>query len=170
MTSDAPGRPAHLTLLFDVYVADIWYRQQAGRLERLRRVELVWICRDSQAFEWFQSLLAQIEQAQTDPEFLRVSVYLTQKVDEDDLANITLNEYAVIEWRPFPRSDSLVTSDSVDAECDPLTQLSSRTHFGRPVWSTIYSRLVASMESESFPGRESSLRLELGTWYCGVSR
>lgn len=53
-------------------------------------------------FGWFQSLLEEIEAAQTDPNFLRISVslasspltqiYLTQKMNMDDVANISLND------------------------------------------------------------------------------
>jgi NADPH oxidase 1 len=44
----------------------IWYRQKMGNLGALRRVEFFWVCRDSPSFGWFQSLLQEVEAAQTD--------------------------------------------------------------------------------------------------------
>jgi NADPH oxidase 1 len=44
----------------------IWYRQRSGTLGALRRVEFFWVCRDAPAFGWFQSLLQEVEAAQTD--------------------------------------------------------------------------------------------------------
>jgi NADPH oxidase len=57
----------------------IWYRQKKGNLGALRRVEFFWVCRDTPSFGWFQSLLQEVEAAQTDPNFLRINIYLTQK-------------------------------------------------------------------------------------------
>jgi NADPH oxidase len=36
----------------------------------LRRVEFIWSCRDTGSFGWFQTLLEEIESAQTDREWL----------------------------------------------------------------------------------------------------
>ncbi|KAH9082003.1 NADPH oxidase [Lactarius deliciosus] len=62
----------------------IWYRQRSGKLGSLRRVEFFWICRDAPSFGWFQSLLQEVEAAQADPNFLRINIYLTQKIAEYD--------------------------------------------------------------------------------------
>lgn len=48
----------------------IWYRQRRGDLGSLRRVEFFWICRDAPSFGWFQSLLQEVEAAQTDRELV----------------------------------------------------------------------------------------------------
>jgi NADPH oxidase 1 len=47
----------------------IWYRQKKGNLGALRRVEFFWVCRDTPSFGWFQSLLQEVEAAQTDREY-----------------------------------------------------------------------------------------------------
>ncbi|OCF38714.1 hypothetical protein I317_07499 [Kwoniella heveanensis CBS 569] len=128
----------------------IWYAQRSGQLGALRRVEFIWSCRDTGTFGWFQTLLKEIESAQTDPDFLRISVYLTQKLDEDAVQNITIND--------------------IGAEYDPLTLLQSRTLFGRPNFTQIFSLLVQSIESGGYlPGREATLRTRLGVFFCGVS-
>ncbi|GFZ43808.1 hypothetical protein JCM24511_01528 [Saitozyma sp. JCM 24511] len=122
----------------------IWYAQRAGRLGSLRRVEFIWVCRDTGTFGWFQTLLEEIEEAQTDPDFLRISIYLTQRMDVDAVQNITLN--------------------------DPLTLLRSRTLFGRPDFKQVFTSLASSIESGSYlPGREASLKTRMGVYFCGPS-
>lgn len=143
----------------------IWYRQKRGTLKSLRRVEFFWICRDSPSFGWFQSLLQEVEAAQADRElhtsqllsvlhicpncfvvhsanFLRINIYLTQKIGEDMLWNIAVND--------------------AGAEYDPLTLLRTRTMFGRPDWNSIYSRVKDAIESGNYlPGSKSQLKTKV---------
>lgn len=126
----------------------IWYRQKKGKLGSLRRVEFFWVCRDAPSFGWFQSLLQEVEAAQADPNFLRINVYLTQKIGEDMLWNIAVND--------------------AGAEYDPLTLLRSRTMFGRPDWKNIFSTLRQSIESGQYlPGSTSQLKTKVATYFCG---
>lgn len=127
---------------------NIWYHQQKGTLKGLRRVEFFWICRDTGNFEWFQSLLKDLEASQTDPNFLRIHIYLTQKINQDMIHNIVLND--------------------VGGSYDPLTDLQSRTHFGRPNFGYIFEQMrIAIVSGKYLPGRESSLRTQVGVYYCG---
>ncbi|KAI0004260.1 NADPH oxidase [Russula compacta] len=126
----------------------IWYRQRSGNLGSLRRVEFFWICRDAPSFGWFQSLLQEVEAAQADPNFLRINIYLTQKIGDDMLWNIAIND--------------------AGADYDPLTLLRSRTMFGRPDWKSIYSRMRQAIESGQYiPGANSQLQTTVGTYFCG---
>ncbi|KAF7970511.1 hypothetical protein HWV62_23745 [Athelia sp. TMB] len=126
----------------------IWYRQQKGTLGSLRRVEFFWICRDAPSFGWFQSLLQDVEAAQADPNFLRINIYLTQKIGEDMLWNIAVND--------------------AGAEYDPLTLLRSRTLFGRPDWKSIYGNIKQAVESGQYlPGTNAQLKTKVGTYFCG---
>ncbi|CAE6383066.1 unnamed protein product [Rhizoctonia solani] len=126
----------------------IWYRQRRGNLGALKRVEFFWICRDAPSFGWFQSLLQEVEAAQADPNFLRMNIFLTQKVGEDMLWNIAVND--------------------AGASYDPLTLLRTRTIFGRPDWRAVYGRLRMAIESGQYlPGREAALRTKVGTFFCG---
>lgn len=121
----------------------IWYRQRSGNTGSLRRVEFFWVCRDAPSFGWFQSLLQEVEAAQADPNFLRINIYLTQKIDENMLWNIAVND--------------------AGSAYDPLTLLRSRTLFGRPDWKGIYSRLRMAIESGQYlPGTQSQLRTTVG--------
>ncbi|KAJ7039714.1 NADPH oxidase isoform 1 [Mycena alexandri] len=133
---------------FASILKDIYYRQRENRLGSLRRVEFFWICRDAPSFGWFQSILAEVEAAQADPSFLRISIYLTQKISEDMLWNIVVND--------------------AGAEYDPLTLLRTRTMFGRPDWMAIYERLRWAIESGDYlPGSTAQLQTKVGTYFCG---
>ncbi|XP_006454677.1 hypothetical protein AGABI2DRAFT_189922 [Agaricus bisporus var. bisporus H97] len=126
----------------------MWYRQKRNTLKSLRRVEFFWICRDSPSFGWFQSLLKEVEAAQADPNFLRINIYLTQKIGEDMLWNIAVND--------------------TGAEYDPLTLLRTRTMFGRPDWNSIYSRMKGAIQNGSYlPGSTSQLSTKVATYFCG---
>ncbi|EDR15563.1 NADPH oxidase A [Laccaria bicolor S238N-H82] len=133
----------------------IWYRQKKGKLGSLRRVEFFWVCRDAPSFGWFQSLLQEVEAAQADRElhvlaanFLRINVYLTQKISEDMLWNIAVND--------------------AGAEYDPLTLLRSRTMFGRPDWMTIFGQMKQAIEGGQYlPGSTSQLKTKVATYFCG---
>jgi NADPH oxidase 1 len=126
----------------------IWYRQKRGTLGALRRVEFFWICRDAPSFGWFQSLLQEVEAAQMDPNFLRINIYLTQKLDQATVWNIVVND--------------------AGAQYDPLTLLRTRTMYGRPDWSSIYTNIRSAIETGQYlPGSKSQLRTRVGTYFCG---
>jgi len=126
----------------------IWYRQKKGNLGALRRVEFFWVCRDTPSFGWFQSLLQEVEAAQTDPNFLRINIYLTQKITDDMLWNIAVND--------------------AGADYDPLTLLRTRTMYGRPDWKSIYGRIRMAIDGGSYlPGHSSALKSRVGTYFCG---
>ncbi|KAJ7062049.1 NADPH oxidase isoform 1 [Mycena amicta] len=126
----------------------IWYRQRKGNLGTLRRVEFFWVCRDAPSFGWFQSLLAEVEAAQADPNFLRINIYLTQKITEQMLWNIAVND--------------------AGAAYDPLTLLRTRTMFGRPDWMSIYGQISRAIQDGQYiPGTGEQLRTKVGTYFCG---
>jgi len=128
----------------------IWYRQKKGDLGALKRVEFFWVCRDAPSFGWFQTLLQEVEAAQVDPNFLRINIFLTQKINEDMLWNIAIND--------------------AGAEYDPLTLLRTRTMFGRPDWKSIYGRIRQAIEAGQYlPGSHSQLKSTVGTYFCGPS-
>ncbi|KAL9610769.1 MAG: hypothetical protein Q9167_004552 [Letrouitia subvulpina] len=136
---------------------NIWHlRASPNPPRRLRRVEFIWVCKDTTSFEWFQALLSSLEQQSQDaaagsgagPEFLRIHTYLTQRLDLDTATNIYLN--------------------SVGTAKDPLTELKARTNFGRPD----FRRLFAAMRDGIIDGRyigglEGSLKTDIGVYFCG---
>lgn len=75
--------------------------------------------------------------------FLRINIYLTQKIGEDMLWNIALND--------------------AGAQYDPLTLLRSRTLFGRPDWKSIYGNIKQAIESGQYlPGTNAQLKTKVG--------
>ncbi|KAF2139897.1 uncharacterized protein K452DRAFT_231644 [Aplosporella prunicola CBS 121167] len=141
---------------------NIWHlRTSPNPPKRLRRVEFIWVCKDTTSFEWFQALLSSLE-AQTQggsgygtgidgqDDFLRIHTYLTQRVDVDTANNIVLN--------------------SVGTDKDPLTELRSRTNFGRPDFAKLFSGMRDGIVNRSYmSGLESSLRTDVGVYFCGPS-
>jgi len=138
---------------------NIWHmRMSANPPKRLRRVEFIWVCRETNSFEWFQALLSSLETQSMElsapdgsgDEFLRIHTYLTQKVDVDTANNIVLN--------------------SVGTDKDPLTELKSRTNFGRPDFNKL---LVAMRDSivrgDYIKGLEHNRKTKVGVYFCGPS-
>lgn len=138
----------------------IWHLRAASaeaRIEsRLRRVEFIWICRDTNSFAWFQALLSaleaqSLEQASGQGEdFLRIHTYLTKQMDADMANNIVLN--------------------SIGMEKDPLTELRSRTNFGRPNFRRLLSGMGKGIEEGTYmPGFEHHKDVQVGVYLCGPS-
>lgn len=135
---------------------NIWHlRLSPNPPKRLRRVEFIWVCKDTTSFEWFQALLSSLE-AQSlsmtgpgaDAEFLRIHTYLTQKMDIDTAQNIVLN--------------------SVGMDKDPLTELSSRTNFGRPDFNRLLVAMREGIINQSYmPGLATGGRTDVGVYFCG---
>ena len=139
---------------------NIWHmRLSPNPPRRLRRVEFIWVCRDTSSFEWFQALLASLEAqsmgapgaAQGD-DFLRIHTYLTQRMDVDTAQNIVLN--------------------SVGSEKDPLTELRSRTNFGRPDFNRLLAAMRDGILDQSYISglADSNLKTKVGVYFCGPSQ
>ncbi|TKA65607.1 hypothetical protein B0A55_09896 [Friedmanniomyces simplex] len=139
---------------------NIWHmRLSPNPPKRLRRVEFIWVCKDTTSFEWFQALLSSLEAqslSMTGPgeqaEFLRIHTYLTQKMDVDTAQNIVLN--------------------SVGMDKDPLTELSSRTNFGRPDFDRLLVGMREGILDQSYiPGLVrpdgGKRKTEVGVYFCG---
>ncbi|KAK6820884.1 NADPH oxidase 1 [Apiospora arundinis] len=139
---------------------NIWHsRNGPNPPTRLRRVEFIWVCKDTGSFEWFQTLLSSLEEQSADAakvpgsngiEFLKIHTYLTQKLDMDTTQNIVLN--------------------SVGAEVDPLTELKSRTNFGRPDFRRMFETMRDGIMDRTYiNGLESSMQTTVGVYFCGPS-
>ncbi|TVY33934.1 NADPH oxidase [Lachnellula subtilissima] len=137
---------------------NIWHmRQGPNPPTRLRRVEFIWVCKDTTSFEWFQILLSSLEaQSQAaanlpgnnGSEFLRIHTYLTQKLDIDTAQNIVLN--------------------SVGSAVDPLTELQARTNFGRPDFGRLFTGMREGILDRTYlNGLEGEMRTNVGVYFCG---
>ncbi|KAK3052840.1 hypothetical protein LTR09_005904 [Extremus antarcticus] len=135
---------------------NIWHmRLSPNPPKRLRRVEFIWVCKDTTSFEWFQALLSSLEEQSLgmtgpggDAEFLRIHTYLTQRMDADTAQNIVLN--------------------SVGMDKDPLTELSSRTNFGRPDFNRLLVAMREGILNQSYlAGLARGGRTDVGVYFCG---
>lgn len=123
---------------------------------RLRRVEFIWVCKDTSSFEWFQTLLSSLEaqsaaaaDAVGGPEFLRIHTYLTQRLDADTTTNIYLN--------------------SVGTGLDPLTELKTRTNFGRPDFKRLFGAMRDGLLDRTYMSGMDTSRTNVGVYFCGPS-
>ncbi|KAG9241866.1 ferric reductase NAD binding domain-containing protein [Calycina marina] len=134
---------------------NIWHMRRGPKPpKRLRRVEFIWVCKDTTSFEWFQTLLSSLEdQSQEEArgegnEFLRIHTYLTQKIDVDTAQNIVLN--------------------SVGMATDPLTELKSRTNFGRPNFTRLFTGMREGIRDRTYlNGLEGDMKTNVGVYFCG---
>lgn len=137
---------------------NIWHlRNSPDPPTRLRRVEFIWVCKDTTSFEWFQTLLLSLEEQSFNAagrpgsggaEFLRIHTYLTQKLDVDTANNIVLH--------------------SVGAAVDPLTELKTRTNFGRPDFKRLLIGIRDGILDQTYlPGLEGNRRTNVGVYFCG---
>jgi NADPH oxidase len=86
----------------------------------------------------------------TGVEFLKIHTYLTQKLDIDTAQNIVLN--------------------SVGSQMDPLTELQSRTNFGRPDFPRLFTTMRNGILDRTYlNGLESHIRTTVGVYFCGPS-
>ncbi|XP_067412184.1 NADPH oxidase 5 [Emydura macquarii macquarii] len=98
---------------------------------KLRKVDFIWINRDQKSFEWFVSLLTQLEvdQADEEPEgrFLEMHMYMTSALNKNDMKAIGL-QMAL---------DLLAKKEKKDS----ITGLQTRTQPGRPDWSKVFQKM-----------------------------
>ncbi|XP_017295344.1 NADPH oxidase 5 [Kryptolebias marmoratus] len=113
---------------------------------KLRKVDFIWINRDQKSFEWFVSLLTQLEldQADEEPEgrFLEMHMYMTSALSKNDMKAIGL-QMAL---------DLLAKKEKKDS----ITGLRTRTQPGRPRWEKVFQKL-----SEENKGK-------VHVFYCGA--
>jgi len=101
---------------FGSILKHIRYRIAYGKQDNLEKVYFVWICRDKTSFEWFNEILAALEQDNPN-NFLEIDTYLTGQLSTNEIKNIMYGE----------------------SENDLITGLQSPTHFGRPNFDEFFS-------------------------------
>lgn len=144
---------------------NIWHLRESPtpQTRRLKRVEFIWVCRDTKSFEWFKFLLSSLEKQSAEaaegsgaaPEFLRIHIYLTQRLDGNETTNIYLN--------------------SVGSHLDPLTELRAPTNFGRPDFKRLFGAMRDGIENGSYmgglgkgqKGGGKGDRTDVGVYFCG---
>ncbi|KAG0295200.1 hypothetical protein BGZ96_012302 [Linnemannia gamsii] len=72
----------------------IWYSvMQPTKIITLRKVYFFWVCRDRDAFEWFQDLLIALEE-QNLSDFLEIRSYLTGELGAEELNTVLMEARA----------------------------------------------------------------------------
>ena len=126
----------------------VWYRYYRKAPMPLKKLYFFWINREAEFFSWFQSLVASLEDTVPSSQ-LEIHTYLTGKQSFDDIQHIAMSH-----------------ADEVD----PITELKSRTHYGRPNWRSIFKavHLSESFQKELIDESEGGV-LDIGVFYCGPS-
>ncbi|KAF9583236.1 hypothetical protein BGW38_009957 [Lunasporangiospora selenospora] len=160
----------------------IWYSvMQPTKIITLRKVYFFWVCRDRDAFEWFQDLLIALEE-QNMSDFLEIRSYLTGELGAEEM-NIILTEareaaaaaaarhlrrkYRRVGTRSQGGSDDqnqglLAKSESNESlpgrDRDAITGLRSPTYYGRPNFDRIFGELAQAHPRENG---------QVGVFFCG---
>ncbi|XP_074627310.1 NADPH oxidase 2-like isoform X1 [Acropora palmata] len=110
---------------FASILKSVWYRHNQGVDDlKIKKVYFFWICRDTNAFEWFTDLLRHLEIQMTEmkkPDFVEYNIYLTG-------------------W-----DNKLAIESALHQEAeDNITHLKARTNYGRPKWDDIFKNIAGN--------------------------
>lgn len=107
----------------------------------LKNVYFIWMSRDKSEFSWFSALLDTIT-TQVPQSFMKIKVFLTEKLTIDQVYNITMRDdgYGV----------------------DPLTSSNVVCNYGRPNWNLLFKELRVDNSD-----REDMMKRRVGVFYCG---
>ncbi|XP_078657799.1 NADPH oxidase 5-like isoform X1 [Branchiostoma floridae x Branchiostoma belcheri] len=111
-----------------------WTAETTRNFLTLKKVDFFWINRDHKSFEWFISLLSQLEIEQSemgnfDRNFLEMHMYMTSMYGRTDSKAIRLRMAMYLTHKKEKR--------------DLITGLKTRTQAGRPDWDKVFRRLDA---------------------------
>ncbi|XP_027501154.1 NADPH oxidase 1 isoform X2 [Corapipo altera] len=111
---------------FASILKSIWYKfQQADQTLKTKKIYFYWLCRDREAFAWFNDLLASLEQKMAESgkaDFLTYRLFLTGW-DTSIANNVALH---------------------FDTATDTVTGLRQKTIFGRPMWNAEFEVVAAA--------------------------
>ncbi|XP_045183850.2 NADPH oxidase 5-like [Mercenaria mercenaria] len=126
----------------------VWYKFNAARQKcpncqyvwlpdttdiKLKKVDFIWVNRDQKCFEWFVSLLTQIEHEQIQHDILdnriQIHMYMTSAQKKTDLKGIGLQVALDLMYDKSGR--------------DLITGLRTKTEPGRPDWDKIFKDIKA---------------------------
>ncbi|XP_015752419.1 PREDICTED: cytochrome b-245 heavy chain-like [Acropora digitifera] len=110
---------------FASILKSVWYRHNQGVDDlKIKKVYFFWICRDTNAFEWFTDLLRHLEIQMTQmkkPDFVECNIYLTG-------------------WDNKLAIESALHQGAEDN----ITHLKARTNYGRPKWDDIFKNIAGN--------------------------
>eukprot|EP00090_Calanus_glacialis_P005272 TRINITY_DN14088_c0_g1_i1.p1 TRINITY_DN14088_c0_g1~~TRINITY_DN14088_c0_g1_i1.p1 ORF type:complete len:1071 (+),score=285.92 TRINITY_DN14088_c0_g1_i1:327-3215(+) len=109
-----------------------WSDDVSTVMNNLKKVDFFWINRDQKSFEWFVSLLTQLEMEQAETggalgRFLEMHMYVTSALQKTDMKSVFLQLAMDLNFKKEQR--------------DLVTGLKSRTNAGRPNWNKIFAKV-----------------------------
>ncbi|KAJ7363461.1 hypothetical protein OS493_009615 [Desmophyllum pertusum] len=127
---------------FASILKSVWYRHNQRYADlKIKKVYFFWICRDTNAFEWFTDLLGHLEiqmATMNMNDFVEYHIYLTG-------------------WD----TKLAIQSSMHQGAADNITNLEAKTQYGRPAWSKIFKDIAAKHKGVN--------RTEIGVFFCGPS-
>ncbi|MFT7802180.1 cytochrome b-245 heavy chain-like isoform X1 [Arapaima gigas] len=108
---------------FASILKSIWYKfKESNPKLRTKKIYFYWLCRETQAFEWFADLLQVLEKEMEERgmgDFLTYKLFLTGW-DENHMAHVSVH---------------------FDKDRDIVTGLKQKTHYGRPTWEKEFQEI-----------------------------
>ncbi|XP_065906157.1 NADPH oxidase 5-like isoform X2 [Dysidea avara] len=108
-----------------------WTGDLSSSIMTLKKVDFFWINRDQKSFEWFVSLLSELEIEQSEhsgfDRFLEMHMYMTSALSKTDMKAIGLQMALDLIHKKEKR--------------DLITGLKTRTQAGRPNWNQVFQKL-----------------------------
>lgn len=95
-----------------------------------------------QCLGWFKSLLETLETT-LPASLLTIHLFLTEKMSTDDIFHLTYQDTMTCQ--------------------DPITQLQSKSVYGRPRWDKLFQEIVTQTRTDTCPKR-------MGVFYCGSQK
>jgi len=114
---------------FASILKSIRYKISMHRETSIKKVYFYWISRDKHSFEWFNEVLAALENDNIN-DFLEIHTYLTQVMRISEIRDI-------------------IYGSSEETGLDVITGLQSPPKFGRPDWPGIFQELSRTHKGEN---------------------
>ena len=113
-----------------------WSNPIPPNIMNLKKVDFLWINRDQKSFEWFVSLLAELETIQSrlneQDRFLDIHMYMTSAQNQTNMGAVAL-QLAL---------DLIHTKEKRDM----ITRLITKTKPGRPDWNSFFQQMSNQMK------------------------
>ncbi|MBN3324857.1 CY24B protein, partial [Atractosteus spatula] len=111
---------------FASILKSVWYRYSHNNTNLVtKKIYFYWLCRETQAFEWFADLLQSLESQMLErgnADFLSYNIYLTSW-NEAEATHFTVHH---------------------EEENDPITGLKQKTLYGRPNWDNEFKTIASN--------------------------
>ncbi|XP_061541712.1 NADPH oxidase 1 isoform X2 [Phycodurus eques] len=123
---------------FASILKSIWYKfKQSNPILHTRKIYFYWLCRETNAFEWFADLL-QVQE---------------REMEERGIGDFLTYKLFLTGWDQSHANHAMV---HFDQETDVVTGLKQKTHYGRPNWDKEFEQV-----------RKENPTAVVGTFLCG---